>query len=156
MEKKLRYIKRICLMLSIGAVLLAGCAGLQPREGDDEASVKSRTPIVSQKLRFEDIPVPYGFSLSRTQSFIYQTESSRIGRLRYVGRIKIDDVIKFYKEQMALYNWELENIVEYEYAVLYYKKSSEQLTVTVMPLSTKTVIDIVLTPRGHFAGSTGS
>jgi len=115
-------------------------------EGGEAARIEK--PLsVALTLRFEDVPVPAGFGLLRDQSFIFQDGSTRVGLLRYSGRANASQVIAFFKTQMSLYNWELQNIVEYGNITLNFLKSGENCVVTIEPLATKSIISIIISPK---------
>lgn len=141
----------IFLILVITALCLAvaGCATAPLSRTTERGEViKVEKPLsVATDSRFEDIPIPAGFNCIRDQSFIFQDASTRVGLMRYVGRSNANQVLAFFKSQMALYNWDLQNIVEHGFATMNFVKSSESCVITVEPLSTKTIISVVISPK---------
>jgi hypothetical protein len=127
-------------------ILLAGCATWPRGEArlEGEEAVLNIAPI----LRFEDIPVPVGFKIIRDRSFTFQNDFTRVGLLRYTGRIPIDKVVAFYKEQMPIYNWNLANLVEYGKKILNFEKGNQSCIITIEPLVTTTFLTIALSPKG--------
>ena len=119
---------KIILMVFL-VMLLAGCATWPRREArlEGKETVLSIAPI----LRFEDIPVPMGFKIVRDRSFTFQNDFTRVGLLRYTGRIHIDKVVAFYREQMPLYNWDLVNLVEYGKKILNFEKGNQSCIITI-------------------------
>ena len=51
--------------------------------------------------------------------------------LKYQGRVNIDQVINFYKEQMPMYNWSLINIIEYGQRLLNFERENETCIITI-------------------------
>lgn len=138
-------------------VFVCGCAttgasssGADSKEGG--AYTASTLPVTG-KLRFSDVPAPVGFKLLQEQSFIFQTDNTRVALLKYSGRAKLPDLVAFYKEQMLLYNWELLNVVEYDKSILNFTRASETCIVTVESKGMKRIITISLAPRAK--GSKG-
>ncbi|MDD5585253.1 MAG: hypothetical protein PHV55_09415 [Candidatus Omnitrophica bacterium] len=147
--KKDIYINPILIMVTGCILILAGCTTITTRRSTESGEiVHVEKPLsVAAALRFEDIPIPSGFSGLRDQSFIFQDGSTRVGLVRYAGRAGSSQVINFFKTQMALYNWDLLNVVEYENTTLNFIKSSESCVITIEPLTTKTIISVVIAPK---------
>jgi len=140
---KLNFFLAICAILAI-----SGCASLQPRGEGGSGNLRVQNPLnVAGTLRFEDVPTPALFKNLRDQSFVFQDGATRVGFLRYSGRPNADQVISFFKTQMPLYNWDIINIVEYGNITMSFAKSNENCMITVTPLTTKTIISIVVSPK---------
>jgi len=75
------------------------------------ATVREREPEVGQAIptsyRFEDIPLPPGMTLSRKESFIYETRATKAGLLIYEGKGEMEKLANFFKQQMPNYQWRL-------------------------------------------------
>jgi hypothetical protein len=134
----------ICVVSSI-----TGCAGVPTRRVNESGDVvRVEKPLaVSSTLRFEDAPVPAGFNIIRDQSFVYQDSSIRLGLLRYAGRAKASQVISFFRAQMPLYNWNIINMVEFGTLTMNFTKADENCVIVIEPLTTKTLVDIIISPR---------
>jgi len=142
-----------------GAITLTGCDSLPSRRSSDtgEPVHVEKQLDVATTLRFDDIPTPAGFNNLRDQSFVFQDSSIRVGLLRYAGRPNANQVAIFFKTQMTLYNWELENTVEHGIATMYFTKGEETCVITIEPLTTKTVVNIVISPKkGRMSTGIGS
>lgn len=126
-----------------------GCSSIPTRRVTEKGEVITvEKPLgVASTLRFEDIPVPNGFNIVRGQSFIYQDASVRVGLLKYSGWAKASQVISFFKSQMPLYNWNLINVVEFGNITMNFVKADESCVITVEPLTTKSLINIVISPK---------
>jgi hypothetical protein len=69
---------------------------------------------------FQDIPIPFkgGYEYLESSSFTYVAPASdagelfRVGKLRIVGDTRVDEIVKFYKRQMILHDFELKNEFE--------------------------------------------
>lgn len=130
-------------------VLLAGCVTLPKSESSSDAEKNKITLSVAPILKFDDIPVPTGFKILDKESFAFQNDKSRVALLKYYGGKTSDQVVAFYKEQMALYNWDLVNIIEYDRKVLNYENSEESCIVTIQPQGGKSMITVALSPKSR-------
>ena len=147
---KTDYCKFLLAVLLVAA--LSGCAttkstGSVDAVGDEDEDYASTTLPVTWDLRFSDVPAPVGFKLIHDRSLVFQTENTRVALLKYAGRAKLPDLVDFYKEQMALYNWELLNIVEYEKSVLNFARSRQTCIVTIEGKGMKKIITISVAPK---------
>lgn len=128
-----------CALVSLS--LLSGCASFPTQKTSGGAL--QQAPL----LKFEDVPVPLGFSLLGNESFSFQTDVTRVGLLKYAGRPLADQVVYFYKEQMPQYGWSLLNVVEYGKRILNFDREGQTCIVTVEPAATKTIITISVAPK---------
>lgn len=137
------------LIIVLGLVSMNGCSSIPSRRVTDTGEIVTvEKPLgISSVLRFEDVPVPDGYSIIREQSFVYQDAAIRVGLLRYSGWAKPDQIISFYKSQMPLYNWNLINVVEFGNIHMSFVKNDENCTITVEPLTAKSLINIVISPK---------
>ena len=122
-----------CLVI----LFLAGCATFPQSQSTGDAEKNKVVLSVAPILKFEDIPIPAGFKLLDKESFAFQNDKSRVALLKYYGGQNADQVLVFYKEQMASFNWSLVNVIEYERKVMNYeivlKGESGREIIKVMP-----------------------
>lgn len=139
------------LLVFISLFFLAGCAtttGSSSSELKSEEETFARSTLaVNTKLRFDDLPVPRGFKLLEEESYVFQTEETRVALLKYAGRAKLHDLVDFYQEQMLLYNWKLLNVVEYGRSVLNFEQGSQSCIVTIEPRGMKKIVTISVAPK---------
>ena len=134
--------QRFTSLTVIFLILLSGCATTGGSQANDKL-------VGTNYMKFEDVPVPEGFKPVIKESFTFQNDYSRIGVLKYRGKARTDKVVDFYREQMALYGWNLINIVEYERRILNYDKPKESCIITVEASITHTTIIINLAPKSQ-------
>ncbi len=146
MRQKKIFIIGSCFLI---LMLVYGCV-TTPEGGSyvDEAS-SERSLGVAAILRFDDVPVPFGFKTLERESFAFQNDVTRVALLKYIGSRNIDQVVVFYKEQMPMYNWNPINIIEYDRRVLNYEKNSESCIVTVESHGRKNVVTIAISPKSR-------
>ena len=137
------------LLLIILCLNGASCTSIPSRRVSQSGEmVAVEKPLgVAATLRFEDVPIPAGFNIVRDQSFVYQDSAIRVGLLRYTGRANASQIILFFKSQMTLYNWSIMNVVEFGNITLNFIKGEESCVITVEPLTTKSLVNIVISPK---------
>ncbi len=129
--------------------LIAGCATFPQNESSSDAEKNKVTLSVAPILKFDDIPVPAGFRILDKESFAFQNDKSRVALLKYYGGQNAEQVLAFYKEQMASFNWDLVNIIEYDKKVLNYDNSEESCIITIQPQGGKSMVTIALSPKSR-------
>ncbi len=130
-------------------LFLAGCVTLPQKESADDAGKNKASLSVAPILKFEDLPTPSGFKLLDKESFAFQNDKSRVALLKYYGGQNAEQVLAFYKEQMALFNWAMVNIIEYEKKVLNYENSEESCIITIQPQGGKSMVTVALSPKSR-------
>ena len=133
--------------LVLGISILTGCATVDRQRDAELGLVEEEKLEVSADLKFEDLPVPYGFKLNKQESFIFQNDFTRMGLFKYIGKAKPNKIVEFYREQMPLYNWGLINIVEHNEIILNFEKERESCIITLKPMMARTGLTIFLTPK---------
>ena len=134
-----------CLVI----LFLAGCATFPQSQSTGDAEKNKVVLSVAPILKFEDIPIPAGFKLLDKESFAFQNDKSRVALLKYYGGQNADQVLAFYKEQMASFNWFLINVIEYERKIMNYENSEESCIVTIQPQGGKSLVTIALSPKSR-------
>ncbi len=130
-------------------IFLAGCATTYqgPSYGKNTSGEASLN--VASVLKFDDIPVPYGFKPLDKQSFAFQNDATRVALLKYEGVGLADQVVAFYKAQMPSYNWNPINIIEYERRIMNYEKKSESCIITIESKGRKSIVTIAISPKSR-------
>lgn len=134
-----------CLLV----LLLAGCVTLPKSESAGDAERNKVSLSVAPILKFEDLPTPAGFRILDKESFAFQNDKSRVALLKYYGSQSADQVLAFYKEQMASFNWSLINIIEYDRKVMNYENSEESCIITIQPQGGKSLVIVALSPKSR-------
>lgn len=130
-------------------VFLAGCVTLPKDESAGDTEKNKASLSVAPILKFEDIPVPAGFKLLDKESFAFQNDKSRVALLKYYGGQNAEQVLVFYKEQMASFNWSMVNIIEYDKKVMNYENSEESCIITIQPQGGKSAVTVALSPKSR-------
>jgi hypothetical protein len=136
--------KVVVLILCI--LSLVGCAAAQKKDTfpKNEAVLEP-----SAMVKFADVPVPSGFKLLPLDSYTFESSGIRVAVLRYQGKASPDQVVNFYKEQMAMYNWNLLNAVEYGQRLLNFDREGESCIVNLIPKGNNITITVSLGPKSQ-------
>ena len=125
--------------------MLIGCQTASKKD-----SIKTEGLIEpSNFFKFADVPVPNGFKLVQDESFSFENGGVRVGVLKYRGKANQEQLINFYKEQMAMYNWNMLNIIEYGQSVLNFERDSETCIVTLSSKGSADTITISMGPKAQ-------
>jgi len=142
MRKKILVIA----LLGYSAIALWGCV-TSPK---GEAVLKTEGLLEpSGNFRFSDLPMPAGFKLLPQESYSFENSGMRVALLKYQGKASIDQVVNFYKEQMAMYNWNLLNIIEYGERLLNFERENESCIINLSPRGSSIVMSISLGPKSQ-------
>ena len=130
--------KRMMVLAVVFSVILAGGCATWNRGGAGKTSSKDYGEsavglLLSESLKFDDVPVPAGFRLNVKDSFAFQNNTVRVGVLTYLGKADPQGIINFFKEQMPLYNGRLLNLIEYETVQMLFDKADETCVIILVP-----------------------
>ena len=137
----MKFTKLLFLLL---AASIIGCSTF--------SDTKSTTPDMLEPqgiLKFIDVPVPVGLKIMPQQSYSFESSGVRVGILKYQGKSSPDKIITFYKEQMAMYNWGLVNIVEYGQRLMNFERENESCIITIEPRGSSVLLIISLGPKSQ-------
>jgi hypothetical protein len=120
--------------------------------GNSDAKISNPGMLEPQTIiKFSDIPVPVGLKNLPNQSYSFESSGVRVGVLKYQGKGNAEQVINFYKEQMAMYNWTLVNIIEYGQRLLNFERENESCIITIEPKGSSVIMTISLGPKSPIA-----
>ncbi|MCX5697551.1 MAG: hypothetical protein NTU54_06275 [Candidatus Omnitrophica bacterium] len=134
----------IIFIVSFLATGLTGCANLSK---NDKSPGNPDILEPQALLKFSDIPVPAGFKQLPNDSYSFESGGMRVALLKYRGKGTQDQVVNFYKEQMAMYNWNLLNAVEYGQRLLNFDRENESCIINLSGSGNTTNISITLGPK---------
>lgn len=144
---KLLRLTGVWVSLFLITSLSCGCATIFQKNKPEESGILEPQSIV----KFGDIPVPVGFNLMLNESYSFDNNGLRVGMLKYRGKADIERVVNFYKEQMAIYNWNLLNVVEYGQRIMNFDRDTETCIITLLPKGRTTIITISVGPKAQRA-----
>ena len=116
---------------------------------EQDKSMGSNPPTLEPQAmnKFSDIPVPSGFKNLPAQSYSFESSGVRVGVLKFQGKADPDQIVNFYKEQMAMYNWNLLNVVEYGERLLNFVREYETCVITLLTRGKTVIITVSLGPK---------
>jgi len=138
---KMKYAKVLILLL---VVVLIGCSTFTDSKSANPGMLEPQAI-----LKFADIPVPVGLKNLPQQSYSFESSGVRTGVLKYQGKSNPDQLINFYKEQMAMYNWSLVNIIEYGIRLMNFEREDESCIITMEPKGSNVLLIISLGPKSQ-------
>ncbi len=128
-------------------IILIGCSTFSDNPKSLNTGVGMLEPQTT--LKFSDVPVPVGLKSLPQQSYSFESSGVRVGVLKYQGKANAEQVINFYKEQMAMYNWNLVNIVEYGQRLINFERENETCIITLEPKGNSITLIISLGPKSQ-------
>ncbi|MCX8116461.1 MAG: hypothetical protein N3G78_00840 [Desulfobacterota bacterium] len=119
----------LALTLFLG---LFGCGDLYSYRMRQEREPEKQ-PALATSYRFDDIPLPPGMTLSRKESFVYETRATRTGLLVYEGKGEMERLANFFKEQMPNYQWRMVSNFEFHNVMLTFIKEGWSSIIYIQP-----------------------
>ncbi len=145
----MKLISQVCFFLIPLVLVVSGCVTTTTAQTEKGVEIQRLEP--SSLMRFKDVPYPAGFKVLPEKSFILESGGVRAGVLRYSGKTSAESVVRFYKEQMSVFNWVLLNVVEFGDRVLNFERDDESCVVTIKPKGRAVEISISLAPKSPIA-----
>ncbi len=136
-------------VFALAVVMLAGCSTIST--GTDNKNLNPGMLEPQALLKFSDVPVPVGLRSLPEQSYSFESAGVRVGVLKYQGKANADQVINFYKEQMAMYNWNLVNLIEYGQRLMNFDRDNETCIISIEPKGSSVILTISLGPKSQSA-----
>jgi hypothetical protein len=113
-----------------------------------QETVVEEVPATEPEGRFSDVPIPRGFKLDRSKTFVYEAGEIKAGSLFYEGAADLDEIISFYRTEMPQFQWKLMSIFETNDATLYFEKPGWFCRIQIQPAKyRKTAIFVSLGPK---------
>ncbi len=122
-------------LLAFVLINVTGCAKSQfqkkatakPKLGVEEKT-KDDPPIYYD---FNDVLIPGELKLEREASFIYQTVGLTAGVLVFSGRVELNSLIDFFKNNMTKDNWQIISSIKSERNMMLFKKEKRWCVVSI-------------------------
>jgi hypothetical protein len=97
---------RLAVLCVLLGVLAVGCCEFMKTGSRDNAATAQERLALAEDLRFNDIPVPRGFTYVPEESWTYETKGMRFAEMQYAGDASVQSVMEFFLNQMPLRDWE--------------------------------------------------
>jgi len=136
--------------LSLFAAFAGGCAtaNYTNTKGSDTQLIEPQNIF-----KFSDVPIPAGFKPMAKDSYSFESSGVRVAVLKYRGKGNRDLINGFFKEQMAIYKWNLLNMVEYGDTIMNFEKENETCIITLAPRRGTIIASISLGPKSPKAAA---
>ena len=122
-------------LLAFFLMNMTGCAESQYQT----KSAKKTPPAAKEQAKgdppiyydFNDVLIPGELKLDREASFIYQTAGLTAGVLVLSGRVELNSLIDFFKNNMAKDNWQIVSSIKSERNMMLFKKEKRWCVVSI-------------------------
>jgi hypothetical protein len=143
----MRKLAVICFALLFGASVLSGCSSFGTWSGKDDSS-KSKSDLPNQAFYgFPDIPVPTELTYSQDKSFIYETQSMKVGVLVLTGNVDLASTEDYFKVNMVKNGWRFINSFKFKGDIASnYAKDDKTANIKMYRDSFSTVVEIWVGP----------
>jgi len=136
--KKVILAKWIIFCIGLPAFVFMNISGCAESQFQKKATTKPK-PAVEEKSKseapiyydFNDVLVPGELNLEREASFIYQTAGLTAGVLVFSGRVELNSLIDFFKNNMAKDNWQIISSIKSERNMMLFKKEKRWCVVSI-------------------------
>jgi len=136
------------LLLIAPLILFSFSCATTQQEG---ATVITQEEVKAEILG-DSVPIYPGFKLVPTKSFIYESGDIKVGRLVFVGKASVKDVVSYYKNTLPEKGWEPVAITIYgNSAELTFTTPEQFLQIEVKKGFSETTLIIQIGPRGASA-----
>ena len=147
-----------CVLL-ISLCFLAACSSLtNPFEtsGDSSSAIsadKSQSNVhaapqdVNTYYDFDDIIIPSELQLEEDESIVFESSTTKAGKLHFSGRIEPVSLFNFYTHHLPKDNWTISSRLKYGHFMIIAEKSAKFCVLTITESRLKTHLHIWVTPR---------
>ena len=137
-----------CFLIGLTALTLTSCALMDTDTSSSGGGSQVEDPS-ALKQRFGNVPIPPGFDLDRSKSFIYESGSGavKVGKIHLTGWNDEDEVIEYYRNEMIAKGWSTVSIMEQKITVMVYEQEGQMCTIIVEPSFSKTHVEINVGPK---------
>lgn len=132
-----------CLVLSVFVLSVQGCTYFDRTDEQGTAAlVPESQPFYPRD--FNEVLIPDGLMLDRTESMYIKSESFNGGILNYQGRLEMNSLTEFFENTMPQKGWQLSGSVKSASSLLIFTKPEKtcMISITESKLSMNTEIYI--------------
>jgi hypothetical protein len=113
----------VCIVVAIFA--LSGCQTVN-RTADNEDPSKGKFEALNQTFYgFPDVPVPKELKFDKNKSFIYETQTLRVGVIVLRGNVDLDSLENYFKVNMVKNGWRFVNSFKFKGVALNFVKEDK-------------------------------
>ena len=147
------YLKRrLNILFVVSAIfIVSACGVLKPinKPSNGGGSPPPGNAAAGVYHDFDDILIPKVMQVNRKMSAVFETPAMSAGVLSLSGRLKLVELIEFYKTNMAKDNWTAVSMFKGPRSILQFEKGNRWCVITLMDnrYGNKTQVEIWVTPK---------
>ncbi len=128
--------------------VLTGCSGtkLKKKNIQQEEIQKKKKGVPSLYYDFDDVLIPGELKMDNDSTFIYRTPGYATGIQTFKGRVELNSLIKFFKNNMAKDNWRITSYMKASRAILQFQKENRCCMITIQERDFSTEVEIWVAP----------
>jgi hypothetical protein len=140
----------ICIWIVVLFLILpVGCSVLKPIQDKNSAPDQPTRTGSAKYHNFDDILIPSQLKVNKRTSSIFETENLVAGVISLKGRMDIDALVEFFKNNMNKDNWSAGGMFKGPRSILLFEKGSRWCVITVTngQYDTQLQVEIWVTPK---------
>jgi hypothetical protein len=147
----MRKIIAVCFALLLVISVVSGCATFDRWTGKEDTQ-KSKSDLPNQAYYgFPDIPIPQELTYSTDKSFIYETQSVKVGILVLSGNVEPQSLEDYFKVNMAKNGWRFVNSFKFRGDISSnYTKDEKTAAIKIARTPFTTEVEIWVGPAASF------
>jgi hypothetical protein len=117
--------RAIAVFIVVAMFVFSGCRTVNTTTDKDDPS-KAKFEALNQTFYgFPDVPVPKELKFDKNKSFIYETQTLRVGVLVLSGNVDLDSLENYFKVNMAKNGWRFVNSFKFKDVTLNFVKEDK-------------------------------
>ena len=151
------HVFKHCVLL-ISLCVLTACSSLtnpfqtsgessSAMSADESQSTAQAVQDVNTYYDFDDIIIPSELQLEEDESIVFESSSTKAGKLHFSGRIEPVSLFNFYTHHLPKDNWTITSQLKYGHFMIIAEKSAKFCVLTITESRLKTHLHIWVTPR---------
>jgi hypothetical protein len=148
----MRKIIAVCFALLLVISAVSGCATFDKWTGGKEDTQKPKSDLPNQAYYgFPDIPIPKELTYSTDKSFIYETQSVKVGILVLSGNVEPQSLEDYFKVNMVKNGWRFVNSFKFRGDIASnYTKDQKTAAIKIARTPFTTEVEIWVGPAASF------
>jgi hypothetical protein len=133
--------------------VFSGCATLKEWTESNAGAEEPEAEVVQRPQTpepvyydFDDVLIPVELKVDKEKSFVYQAPDFKAGILSLSGRVEIDSLITFFKNNIAKDNWRLLSAFKSPRTILFFNKPNRSCIINITEKKFKTEVEIWVAP----------
>lgn len=117
--------RQTAIVILLSLLFFSGCETVN-KSAVKEEPPKSKYDAVNQAFYgFPDVPVPKELKLDNNRSFVYETQTIKVGVLALSGNVETDSLENYFKINMIKNGWRFVNSFRFKDVILNFVKDDK-------------------------------